>query len=72
MQPYTFTKRSDDTKLSNLISQDLNELYYKLFHSNFENAHNAFSDILATIKCFKELRKKGIIEIPDDNSDLPF
>ena len=50
----------------------LNELYYKLFHSNFENAHNAFSDILATIKCFKELRKKGIIEIPDDNSDLPF
>lgn len=50
----------------------LNELYYKLFHSNFENAHNAFSDILATIECFKELRKKGIIEMPDDNSDLPF
>ena len=50
----------------------LNELYYKLFHSNFENAHNAFSDILATIECFKELRKKGIIEMPEDNSDLPF
>ena len=50
----------------------LNELYYKLFYSNFENAHNAFSDILATIECFKELRKKGIIEMPDDNSDLPF
>ena len=29
LQPYTFTKRSYDTKLSNVISQDLNELYYK-------------------------------------------
>lgn len=36
----------------------LNELYYKLFHRNFENAHNAFSDVLATIECFKELKKK--------------
>ena len=39
----------------------LNELYYKLFHSNFENAHNAFSDVLATIECFKELKKKVLL-----------
>lgn len=50
----------------------LNELYYKLFHRNFENAHNAFSDVLATIECFKELKKKGVIDMSDDNDNLPF
>ena len=50
----------------------LNELYCKLFHRNFENAHNAFSDVLATIECFKELKKKGVIDMSDDNDNLPF
>ena len=37
----------------------------------FENAHNAFSDV-ATIECFKELKKKGVIDMSDDNDNLPF
>ncbi len=41
----------------------LSELYYKLFHSNFEEAHNAAVDINATAKCFWELKKKGIINL---------
>ncbi|HMU99202.1 MAG TPA: 3'-5' exonuclease [Chitinophagales bacterium] len=39
----------------------LAELYYKLFQTNFDNAHDASADISATAKCFWELRKKGII-----------
>lgn len=39
----------------------LSELYYKLFQTNFENAHDASADITATARCFWELRKKGII-----------
>lgn len=41
----------------------LSELYYKLFHENFEEAHNAVVDIKATVKCFWELKKKGIINL---------
>lgn len=41
----------------------LSELHYKLFRSNFEEAHNAAVDINATEKCFWELKKKGIINI---------
>lgn len=37
------------------------ELYSKLFHSTFEDAHNAYSDIFATSKCFWELVRKGVI-----------
>lgn len=39
----------------------LSELHYKLFGTNFEDAHNASIDIQATAKCFFALRKKGII-----------
>ena len=39
----------------------LSELYYKLFQTNFENAHDASADITATARCFWELRKKDII-----------
>jgi hypothetical protein len=35
----------------------LSELYFKLFQSNFEEAHNAAADIKATAKCFWELKK---------------
>ena len=39
----------------------LQELYYKLFNQKFEDAHNALSDIRATLKCFLELKQRGII-----------
>ena len=39
----------------------LSELHYKLFGTNFEDAHNASIDIQVTAKCFFALRKKGII-----------
>ena len=39
----------------------LSELYYLLFHSKIEEAHDAYVDIQATAKCFWELRKKGVL-----------
>ena len=39
----------------------LQELYHKLFGRDFEEAHNAASDIEATQQCFWELRKRGLI-----------
>ena len=39
----------------------LQELYVKLFGHEFDDAHNAMSDIDATEQCFRELRKKGLI-----------
>lgn len=39
----------------------LSELHYKLFKSNFEEAHNAAADINATAKCFWELKRIGKI-----------
>ena len=53
----------------------LEELYSKLFGHSFPNAHNATSDVLATMKCFFALQQKGVISLPDDNEtcdDLPF
>jgi DNA polymerase III subunit epsilon len=37
----------------------LSELYYKLFRTGFEEAHNAAFDINATARCFWELRRIG-------------
>lgn len=39
----------------------LNELYALLFNSDFEDAHNSMADIRATLKCYKELKKRGIM-----------
>lgn len=39
----------------------LQELYKKLFGKEFDNAHNAMSDVEATEKCFWELRKRKLI-----------
>jgi DNA polymerase-3 subunit epsilon len=39
----------------------LSELYYKLFRTRFEEAHNAAVDITATAKCFWELKRLGKI-----------
>lgn len=39
----------------------LSELYYKLFGTNFDEAHNAAADIEATAECFWELRSRKLI-----------
>lgn len=39
----------------------LSELHYKLFKTDFEDAHNASVDITVTAKCFWELRRIGRI-----------
>ncbi|MDR1414344.1 MAG: 3'-5' exonuclease [Odoribacteraceae bacterium] len=39
----------------------LSELHYKLFNTNFEEAHNAAADIQATARCFWELKRLGKI-----------
>lgn len=41
----------------------LSELHIKLFNEDFDNAHNAFADIVATRKCFFELIKKWYLKI---------
>lgn len=40
----------------------LTELHQKLFQKGFDEAHNAAADVLATIKCFWELKRLGVIE----------
>lgn len=39
----------------------LSDLHYKLFGTDFEEAHNAFADVNATAKCFWELKQRGKI-----------
>lgn len=39
----------------------LQELYYKLFGRNFNNAHNSAADVNATYECYWELRKRGVL-----------
>lgn len=39
----------------------LQELYTKLFGHGFEEAHNSQADILATMRCYFELCKRGIL-----------
>lgn len=39
----------------------LDELYCKLFGRMFDNAHDALADVEATMKCYFELKKKGIL-----------
>ncbi len=39
----------------------LTELYFKLFQAGFEGEHDAAADVAATIKCFWELKRLGII-----------
>ena len=46
----------------------LQELYSKLFHQPFENAHDAYCDIKATADCFWALFSKGVL----NKADFPF
>ena len=39
----------------------LQELHHKLFGCDFEDAHDAMADITATVKCFFEMRRRGLI-----------
>ena len=39
----------------------LTELYFKLFNSNFKEAHNAKTDLVACAKCYFELKKIGAL-----------
>ena len=39
----------------------LQELHKKLFGYEFEDEHNSMSDVTATLKCFKEMRRLGWI-----------
>ena len=39
----------------------LTELHCKLFQTGFDEAHNATADIAATVKCFWELKRLGVI-----------
>lgn len=39
----------------------LQELYFKLFGREFEDAHDAMADIQATRECFFELQRQGIL-----------
>lgn len=39
----------------------LSELHYRLFKTDFDEAHNAMIDISITAKCFWEMRRLGII-----------
>ena len=43
----------------------LQELYSKLFHKPFENAHDAYCDIKATACCFGALFNRGILNKED-------
>ena len=42
----------------------LQELYTKLFGHEFDSAHDASNDTRATMECFWELIRQGIVQIP--------
>ena len=46
----------------------LQELYSKLFHRPFENAHDAYCDIKATAECFWEIFSRDLL----NEEDYPF
>ncbi len=41
----------------------LEELYFCLFAEKYEDGHDALKDVLATAKCFFELKRLGIITV---------
>jgi DNA polymerase-3 subunit epsilon len=40
----------------------LSELHFSLFHTEFEDTHNAIVDVEVCAKCFFQLKKVGIIK----------
>lgn len=47
----------------------LSELHFKLFGTNFEEAHNAAYDINATSKCFWKLLEIGVIKLTKEKNE---
>ena len=47
----------------------LTELYRKLFGRDFDGAHDAMADITATMNCFFELIRIGVIHLPGKETD---
>lgn len=43
----------------------LDELHYRLFGEDFANAHDAMADVQATMRCFYELIRLGVIVLPN-------
>jgi DNA polymerase III epsilon subunit-like protein len=39
----------------------LQELHKELFGVGFDDAHNSAADVEATLKCFQELKRRGIL-----------
>ena len=39
----------------------LQELHVKLFGEEFENAHNALADVMATVQCFWKMKELGLL-----------
>ena len=48
----------------------LQELHTKLFNVGFEDSHSAHNDIVATFKCFKELRRLNVISNDDIQAEI--
>lgn len=42
----------------------LEELHRYLFHTDFKGAHNALTDVEITAKCFWELHRRNLIQVP--------
>ena len=47
----------------------LSELYEILFNEDFEDAHNAAADVEACVKCFFELKRRGIVDVAIEPCD---
>ncbi len=56
----TMRSSTEFCQLPNMKWPKLQELHEKLFGCKFEEAHNALADVEATVKCFFELKKKGV------------
>ena len=56
-----------DTRQGNRYPK-LQELYSKLFHQPFENAHDAYCDIKATADCYWKMFNEGLLDL----NDYPF
>jgi DNA polymerase III subunit epsilon len=43
----------------------LSELHKILFDQSFEGEHNAYEDTIACARCFRELKRKGVVNLGD-------
>lgn len=50
-------------KNNRIKNPNLTNLYYHLFKEVFEDAHDAFADVKALMKCFFELKERGLIKL---------